>query len=400
MFETMKGVLLDNPLFYLFIIAGIFAIGDILGVVTKAKLSSVFVALILFLVGFLTGVIPPDVVEKAGLVPFASMTASLVIFHMGTMIDLKQLLAEWRTVVTAALSMAVVWVVVFAISPIIGKENAIVAAPILNGGLIATKIMTEGAEAVGLSLAAALGLILYATQKFAGSYPASMFGVKEAKVIVEEYRRDKQMRVAQKADETVEAVALKTFAEKNGKYFTDFVCFGIATLFGVISTTLGKMTPVNYSIWALLTGATLSHFGLVPKRILEKGKASGLLSMLVFATIMPSLAKVTVNDLATLGLQTVVILAATLVGLFLVFYILPGWKLVKSKNLALGIAMGQLLGFPATFLIANEVAKAVTDDAEEQEVILERIMPAYVVAGITTVTVLSVVVAGVFVKFL
>ncbi len=33
----------------LFIVLGFFAIGDILGVATKAKLSSVFVALMLFL---------------------------------------------------------------------------------------------------------------------------------------------------------------------------------------------------------------------------------------------------------------------------------------------------------------------------------------------------------------
>ena len=38
----------------LFVCLGIFAIGDILAVATKARLSSVFVALMLFLVGFLT----------------------------------------------------------------------------------------------------------------------------------------------------------------------------------------------------------------------------------------------------------------------------------------------------------------------------------------------------------
>ena len=48
--------------FYLFISLLIFAIGDMLGVLTKAKLSSVFVALVLFYVGFVTGIIPPDII--------------------------------------------------------------------------------------------------------------------------------------------------------------------------------------------------------------------------------------------------------------------------------------------------------------------------------------------------
>ena len=66
----------------------------------------------------------------------------------------------------------------------------------------------------------------------------------------------------------------------------------------------------------------------------------------------------------------------------------------------MGIALGQFLGFPATFLIANEVAKAVTEDEKEQEAILAVIMPSYVVAGLATVTTFSIVIAGIFVNFL
>ena len=41
--------------FYLFICLLLFGIGDVLGVATKAKVSAVFVSLMLFLVGFMTG---------------------------------------------------------------------------------------------------------------------------------------------------------------------------------------------------------------------------------------------------------------------------------------------------------------------------------------------------------
>lgn len=390
--------LTSSTLFYLFLIVGIFSVGDILGVVTKAKISSVFVALICFLVGFLTGVLPADIVQRAGLDAFAKLAGPLIIVHMGTMIDLKQLMAEWRTVVTAMLSMAVAAVAIFAISPFIGRENAVVAIPIINGGLIATQIMSEAAMEKGFAIAAALGAILYATQKFAGSYPASFFGMKEAREIVAEYRLKKEKIASGEIKEEKVAEAAPTFASKNNKYFTDFVCIGIAVMVAWVANALGAVTPINYSIWGLLGGATLGHLGIVPKRILERGKASGLLSMLVFATIMPSLAKITLADLTQLGILTIAVLGVTLVALFLAFNVLPGWKIIKSKNLAMGVAMGQLLGFPATFLIANEVAKAASDDPAEQEAVLEKIMPTYVVAGITTVTVLSVVVAGIFSK--
>ena len=53
--------------FYLFICLLIFGIGDVLGVATKAKVSALFVSLMLFLVGFMTGVLPPDIIKFAGL---------------------------------------------------------------------------------------------------------------------------------------------------------------------------------------------------------------------------------------------------------------------------------------------------------------------------------------------
>ncbi len=69
----------------------------------------------------------------------------------------------------------------------------------------------------------------------------------------------------------------------------------------------------------------------------------------------------------------------------------------RSSN---GIAMAQLLGFPATYLIANEIATALTDDEEEKNAILKRIIPAYVVAGLASVTTISIIIAGIFVEFL
>lgn len=57
----------DSMFWYLFICLAFFAIGDFLGVATKAKLSAVFVSLMLFLIFFLFDWIPDDAVNRAGL---------------------------------------------------------------------------------------------------------------------------------------------------------------------------------------------------------------------------------------------------------------------------------------------------------------------------------------------
>jgi hypothetical protein len=321
---------------------------------------------------------------------------------MGTMINWNQLIKEWRSVVVSIIAMGVAIIALFAVAPLIGIQAAIVSIPVINGGIVATQIMTAGAMEKGLTLAAALGTIVYAVQKFVGTPPASMHGLREAEKILVEYRTKKASGEWQKEEKIKSESREKglKFYQKYDKYYTDFTCLAVAGLFAWISQVLGKITPINFSIWALLLGATIGFIGLVPPKLLEKGKASGLLSMALFASIIPSLAKINLGDLKTLGFQTIVVFAAVILATYLFMYILPIWKIVGSKDLAVGISMAQLLGFPATFLISNEIATAVAQTPEEKEVVLNRIMPAYVVAGFVSVTSLSIIVAGIFVKFL
>ena len=62
--------------------------------------------------------------------------------------------------------------------------------------------------------------------------------------------------------------------------------------------------------------------------------------------------------------------------------------------------MAQLLGYPATYMITQEIAHAVGETDEEVEAISARIEPAYVLAGFATVTSFSIVIAGFFVNLL
>ena len=159
---------------------------------------------------------------------------------------------------------------------------------------------------------------------------------------------------------------------------------------------MGDITGINYSILALVLSVIVTEIGLVPEKVLDQGKTSGFITMVVFAAIIPALAKVSIGDLKTLLFQVVVIFAATLIAVFIFLYVLPLWKIVGSKNLAFGIAMCQMLGFPSTYLISNEIAVALSETQEEQDYILEKIMPKFVVAGLASVTTLSIIVAGMF----
>ncbi len=398
----------DNIFFYLFLCLLFFGIGDFLGTLTKAKVSSVFVSLLLFLVCFMTGIIPADIIHRAGLTDLGRIAIVAVVFSMGTSINLREMISEWRTVLTAVLSMIVVMISAVVMIPLVGYNETIVSIPIINGGIVATQIMTNAAMDQGLTLAAALGTIVYAVQKFFGTPFASHFGIKEAQAVVAEFRRTGRRPGAENAGNSAasasagaaQAAAPQNFFERHKKYYGVFTSLAITAFFSWVAFMLQKLTGLSASIWALVLGTVVCATGMVPKNILKHANSAGIFNVAVFATIIPSLAKIQPADLITLGYATVVMFVATFAVLWIFFYLLPLWKILGSRNLAMGVSAGQLLGFPATYLIVNEIAKAVGETEEERQVISDHLMPKYLVSGFATVTSISVIIAGFFVPLL
>lgn len=386
---------------YFSIVLALFVIGDWLGIWTKAKLSSIFVVLISFLLLFLFKIVPADIIDKAGLTAASSWATPMLVFHMGTMINLRQLMDEWRTVVTSVIGMIAAIIGILLVIPLIGRDAALVSIPVINGALVATNIMTEAASEKGLVLAAMLPAVVFAIQKFVGTPIVSRCGLIEARNLLADFREKKAQGITlSAAPESASAEKKVRFCDKYDRFYTANTCIFITVLGGLISAWLGTVTPINYSIIALVLSVVLCELGLIPPKVLDKGKTSGFITMVVFAAIIPALAKISMDDVATLAFYVVVIFAATIIASLVIICVLPSWKLMGSRSLAFGIAMCQMLGFPSTFLISNEVALALSENDEEKEYVLAKIMPRFVVAGLASVTTLSIIVAGIFASIL
>ena len=76
-----------------------YLIGDAVSILTKAWVPSVFVTAIVLLIGYWT-VLPAELISDSKLIPFGSTIGIyLLITHMGTIISLKQLGEQWKTIV-------------------------------------------------------------------------------------------------------------------------------------------------------------------------------------------------------------------------------------------------------------------------------------------------------------
>lgn len=376
----------------------VFALGDIVGKITKGKLSGMMVVMLLFLVGFLTKLFPADIIDQGGLTALSKLAIAMVLFNMGTTLNVKQLIEEWRTVLMAALCMLASCVVMLLVSPIIGFDTVLVGMPVINGAAMATSLMASAAAEKGLATAAALCAVIYSVQKFVGAPIASAMGIRYGKKLLKAYRENPAQF---KKQETGNGASAKvSFADKHKEWYSANVMMALVAAGSWVAHILGDLTPINYSIWALLLGVACAASGLVPTKPLQKSNSYGLMMVAVFGSIIPSLAKVSLSDLGTMAFQTIVLFVAALIGVALVGWVLPTWKLVGDKDLAVGIGVEQFLGFPSNVVICREVGDAVGETSEEKAFIEDTLNVPYVVGGITVITVLSTMLAGFVINML
>ena len=395
----MAEILTNNAMFSSFMIVLIvFALGDIVGKITKGKLSGMMVVMLLFLVGFLTKLIPADIIDQGGLTALSKLAIAMVLFNMGTTLNVKQLIEEWRTVLMAALCMLASCLVMLLVSPIIGFDTMLVGMPVINGAAMATSLMASAAAEKGLATAAALCAVIYSVQKFVGAPIASAMGIRYGKKLLKAYRENPAQF---KKQETGNGASAKvSFADKHKEWYSANVMMALVAAGSWVAHILGDLTPINYCIWALLLGVVCAASGLVPTKPLQKSNSYGLMMVAVFGSIIPSLAKVSLSDLGTMAFQTIVLFAAALIGVALVGWVLPTWKLVGDKDLAVGIGVEQFLGFPSNVVICREVGDAVGETPEEKAFIEDTLNVPYVVGGITVITVLSTMLAGFVINML
>lgn len=395
----MAEILTNNAMFSSFMIVLIvFALGDIVGKITKGKLSGMMVVMLLFLVGFLTKLIPADIIDQGGLTALSKLAIAMVLFNMGTTLNVKQLIEEWRTVLMAALCMLASCLVMLLVSPIIGFDTVLVGMPVINGAAMATSLIASAAAEKGLATAAALCAVIYSVQKFVGAPIASAMGIRYGKKLLKAYRENPAQF---KKQETGNGASAKiSFADKHKEWYSANVMMALVAAGSWVAHILGDLTPINYSIWALLLGVVCAASGLVPTKPLQKSNSYGLMMVAVFGSIIPSLAKVSLSDLGTMAFQTIVLFIAALIGVALVGWVLPTWKLVGDKDLAVGIGVEQFLGFPSNVVICREVGDAVGETPEEKAFIEDTLNVPYVVGGITVITVLSTMLAGFVINML
>ncbi len=392
-----------NPIYAVAIVLAFIALGELASIWSRARVPSLLVAMLgIFIVAQL-GLIPSTVVDDSLLPTVYTILVGPILFHMGSLIPLPTLLQQWRSVIIALSGMLfAVLLLAVAIIPLFSFAHFVAGAGPLAGGIVATGLTTDGLISAGISSTILVLPALVLMMQSLPSMPMTNFLLRRFAIHLRE--SGKLEELAAKAHALKEAavrgeakkkpITVPSFLEENELFTLFMVLIG-----GALATLISNPTHIPSSIVALLLGIGSTAIGLTPERALEKASSFGFAMAAVVAVVMAPLVTADMSDVIAALLPMVAILIIGGTGIMLGGFLAT--KLLRwEPTLGMSVALTAMYGFPADYLLTNEVARSVGVDETERQQLLDAMLPPMLVGGFTAVSAGSVVIVSVLVSFL
>ncbi len=382
------------------VILAFIALGELVSIWSKARIPSLLVAMLGIFIFAKLGVVPTSIVDDSMLVQVYTILVAPLLFHMGSLIPLRTMLKQWRSVIITVSGMLVaVLLLLLVVAPLFGFAHFVAGAGPLAGGIVATSLTTEGLTAHGAASAIIVLPALVLMLQSLPSMPLTNFLLRrfatklrdsgELHTLALQHHRDEEVASSKK-----KLITLPHFLVENQLFMLFMILLG-----GSAATLLAIPTHIPSSILALLLGIASTTIGLTPERVMEKSSSFGIAMAGVIAIVMAPLVTASVQDVINAFLPTITILVVGGAGIVLGGFIAT--KLLRWRApLGMSVALTAMYGFPADYLLTHEVARSVGRDRDEKDALLNVMLPPMLVGGFTAVSSGSVVIASILVGLL
>jgi hypothetical protein len=393
-----------NPVLAFVVVMLVWTISDFVAKKTKSLLSSLFVASIIFFVGFLTGIFPDDLLASSSLLALAGVVVGFIIVHLGTMISLDDFKKQWRTLLVGISTVIGIGVALLLAALVFGGrisgaaeegyaqalDFVVAGTGALSGGTISVLIVQEAALGVGLTSIAIFPVLIAALQGLVGFPLTSLILRKEAARLKSEHRAG-----------NLEPVVVEDAESASASRLPDALRTTAGTLFAVgvvvlLSLGINNLTDgiLNTFVVALVFGIALRTTGIFKPSVLAGIDSFGLMMISIMILVFGPLATVEPEDVTALAFPLLLAFVFGVAGIA-GFSALVGKLLGYSIPMSVAIGLTALYGFPGTMILSQEAAKGAGETPEEVAAIEHEILPKMIVAGFSTVTITSVIVTSI-----
>lgn len=406
----MQGPMLS--ILAVFIILLIFGLGDMVATKTRAIVSMLFFSSVLFLAGFWTKVLPNTMFDDSTLLLVSGVLVSMLLVHMGTTIKLRDFADQWKTVLIAGIACIAISLGIYFIGGLIvaDKNYVVVGAPILSGGVVATITMQTAVEGHSVELGVFAALVMV-VQGFVG-YPVCSLCLKsEAKRVrslIESGQELKGVTAKIVTDAAPKKRLIPYIPDKyNGPnimmakvaFFAFLATITANAINGWIASTFETAFSISALIFALIYGIIAKELGFIEENPMKRAGADGFMLVVVTLSIFTNLAQSTPDMVAGM-LWPLLVVVVTGSVTFLIISTLVGKIFGVSWQMSCAIGSTCLFGFPGTYIVTNEVVNATAANDEEKQLMLDHMMPKMLIAGMVSVSITSILIAGYMVNLL
>lgn len=380
--------------FVIFVLA--LGIGELVSSLTRARIPSLLVAMVIFLVGFWVG-LPKDLVNRTGLLSIAALSTPVIVTHMGTLMSFRQVGRQWKALLIGIGALVGIGVLLLTIQrALYGLPIAIASACPISGGIVAAMIGMDAMKAIGRPELQVLVVLFLVLQGLIGMPLAS-------NLLKQDVRKNWDKIVAAKGN-GAQAAAVpekKLLPPLPKKFQNPFVLLAKVVIVGWLATLVAGLTNgvINASVVAIVFGLLAYYIGFLEEDILTKTGTFSFFMLLLIASVMSSMGQATPQLIASFIGPIIVGFVLGTIGVVVMSW-LVGKLIGVSAGMAIAIGSTCLYGFPGNYIIVQEIAKSMSSNEEEKKAILDYILPPMIVGGYATVTIGSVIFAGIVTRFI
>ena len=414
------------------ILVVMYYVSSVLSTKTRARIGTMIFFSVFILIGYWT-IFPADIIATSQIPVVAAITNLVLLINVGSSFDLATLKQDWRVVVVTLVGCLGMGVLVFAtVTPVFGLDMAISSYPCLVGGLVATNLVNETLMNKGLEDLAVTIVLMLSMQTFVGM-PVMSFGArKECERLLADYRTGKIIAADPKQDAIAKSTPTTSKALIDripAKYNTPILHLASCLFLGALASSIAKYTSsitnglIGTAIVGIVIGILFKQLGLLAKEPLAK---AGVLSFFMMAMMIMSIpmavyrlpmltsggkmywaisyirvsfAKITPMGLVERLWPVAFCIIIGAIGVLL-FAIPMGKKLGISSGLIMAITMGSYAGYPLNYQVCMEVITLLAQSPEEEEYLKDHVLQKVIIGGVVSVSLASVIIAGVMVSML
>lgn len=360
------------------VIAALFVLGELISRKLKAIIPAVLVSGILFMILLWSGIVPGDMVERSKLGVLMPVGMMFIILSMGSNTSLKEMIANWRVVLLAAVSYLFELCMIMLVMSLIFDRNMAVAA--FPGSSAATLIVQEQARALGYNDCVILSVLLLFLNGMVACPIVGLLIKQEAKRIIAQGIPEAQLSNAG-------AGAGKTLAgqKSGGSSYVSFLKFYAAAW---ICQRLSGLVGLSPYVLCLVLGVVLSEIGFFRRDEFKRTESGGFLFFIMMAMILNSFSASTPAMLLDVLLPIIVVLCTAVLSLSCASLVM-GRILGFSPWMSVALGFNIMVGFPVNLMLSQDMINFLTDDEAERSFLMEQIGNRMVLAGFTSTTFLS-----------